>query len=383
VVVAVSLWVAACGDARPIVIHVDGGVADDASSPDAAPQDDAAGRPDVPAEPDAALPPDASPVDAALEDGGDAGAPADAQPPDAAAAGDAAVATDPEQPGPFAVVAAAGRITVPATSHSVPFECRFGDGAPPGPLVLIAPGFQIAHAAYLGYAEHLATFGYLACTIGYSVGLPTSHVDAAADLSGAADHLFAESARSGAPLEGRIEPDRMAIVGHSLGGKLAVLAASADPRVLALVGLDPVDAATFCNATRCPDATDRLPLPIPLAVLGETLDQTPAIGGQACAPQAAGYTTFYQAASSPALEVTVSGAGHISFVGDLAACGFACSLCQSPTAPQDEVLAMSRAFVTAFLERHLRGDASYQTYLDGAAAQQRYVSTQRASLRSK
>ncbi|MCC7384464.1 MAG: hypothetical protein IT384_21635 [Deltaproteobacteria bacterium] len=407
---ALALNLLACGASSPIYIYPDATTSpgQDAGSPDTAAGTDAlpgadaaisdavisdaasapdAGTPDgaradaIPEDAlDATLPdaldaarPDAHDVDASIED---------AAAPDAAGA-DAGPVLDPEQPGPYTPVSRTESFSVPATLHFVTLDCRLGDGAPRGPLVVIAPGYQIAPAQYLTYAEHLASFGYVACTAAYSVGLVTSHVDAAADLTGAVDELLALGADSTSPFFDRIDSSRIALVGHSLGGKLAVLAAAADARVKAIVGLDPVDAAPFCTQARCPDATDLLPLAIPIAVLGETLDATPVIGTQACAPADGSYATFYDAASSPALEVTVTGAGHMSFIGSRATCGLTCSACQTPTADQDQVLTLARSYLVSFLERHLRGNTAYQTYLTGALATQRYVTPGRATLRSK
>ena len=47
-------------------------------------------------------------------------------------------------------------------------------------------------------------------------------------------------------------------------------------------------------------------------------------------------------------------------------CGFTCSVCVAGKSPVDPRKAAVRATVVAFLERHLRGDASAQSWLDGA-----------------
>ena len=73
----------------------------------------------------------------------------------------------------------------------------------------------------------------------------------------------------------------------------------------------------------------------------------------------------------------------MSFVEDVAACGFVCSACKAPTAKQADVLALARAYAVAFFERHLKNDAAYATYLDGAKAKTLWVDTNRARLGSK
>jgi hypothetical protein len=122
-------------------------------------------------------------------------------------------------------------------------------------------------------------------------------------------------------------------------------------------------------------------LHIPTGFLGETTD---ASGGfQPCAPAAENYTTFYAGTNSPSLAVTVIGANHMSFLDDAAGCGFTCNLCNTATLANNVVNSMGHAYVAAFYERYLRGNAGYDTYLTGADAQSRYVATGQATIQSK
>ncbi len=123
-------------------------------------------------------------------------------------------------------------------------------------------------------------------------------------------------------------------------------------------------------------------LAIPTLFLGETLDATNPFG-QACAPAPDNYATFYAGTPPPSVEVTVLGAGHMSFLDNLAACGFLCSVCQTPTLANAIVNDLAKADTTAFLERYLRGIAAYDTYLTGAMAQARYVTPGLATIQSR
>jgi hypothetical protein len=122
-------------------------------------------------------------------------------------------------------------------------------------------------------------------------------------------------------------------------------------------------------------------LHIPTGFLGETTDS---MGGfMPCAPAAENYTTFYAQTSSPSLEVTVLGADHMSFLDDVASCGVLCSLCTAGSASNAQVNGLAKAYVAAFYERWLRGNAAYDVYLTGAQAQARYVTTAEATIISK
>jgi dienelactone hydrolase len=195
--------------------------------------------------------------------------------------------------------------------------------------------------------------------------------------------VLAASAASGNPLSGLVDPEKLGLMGHSLGGKLSVLAASMDNRVDAVLGLDPVDSAMLCNPTQCPDASDKLPLAIPTAFLGETVDSSGGVGGQACAPKADNFETFYAAANSPSIQVTLLGANHMSFLDDPASCGITCSFCNPATLAHDKVLAITRAYTVSFFQRYLKDRTEYDTYLTGDEAQKTWVATSQIQLVSK
>lgn len=285
---------------------------------------------------------------------------------------------DPAQEGPFAKSELVGTMTVTETGHDVPMHVVFPDGGPsppPYPIVLFGHGFQLPVTQYYGYLGRLASHGFVAATVDFPASfVSVSHVDNAADVVAAIDWLAAE-------LPGVADPTNVGATGHSLGGKVAVLAAARDARIGAVIALDPVDGSMGCNATACPDASALLPLPIPTAWLGETLDGEG--GFQPCAPAEHNFQTFHERAGPPSLLVDVLGAGHMSFLDDLGACGFTCSFCNAPTAPNEQVTALARAMLVAFFRRHLAGETAYETYLFGAEAEERYVQTGQATLESK
>lgn len=290
--------------------------------------------------------------------------------------GGSPVTNDPEQAGPFALEELNGTIQSAATGNEFAVYAAFPQGDGPFPIVLVAHGFQLPGSQYKGYARHLASHGYVAVIPEYPTSfLGLSHVDAAEDVLASLDWALEEPT-----LGSIVDPTLVGTTGHSLGGKLAFLTASMDDRVKAAIALDPVDGGMGCSAQDCPDVSSAMPA-IPTAMLGETLDATGNL--QACAPAADNYTTFYAGASNPSLEVTVAGANHMSFLDDLASCGITCSFCNDPTAENDAVTSLARAFVVAFFQRRLRGDASFDTYLTGAAATERYVNTNRATIQSK
>lgn len=291
---------------------------------------------------------------------------------------------DPTQDGPYAIAELDATTKVSATGDDVPVHCAYPTGAGgPFPVVVFAHGFQIASSQYYGYVRRLATYGYVALTADYPASFTSvSNIRDADNLSGALDW-----AAKAPQLAGKATTAKSGVMGHSRGGKAAVLAAARDARFAAVLGVDPVDSKPplGCNATtECPDSRDALAgKAIPSAFLGETTDATGGSFGQACAPGDGNYATYFAKAKSPSLEITISGANHVSFVGDPASCGVTCSFCKAATAPQADVLGLSYAVSVAFFERHLRGNVAYDTWLDGPQATAHWGTSGFAQIKSK
>lgn len=328
---------------------------------------DAGSPADLGADPTDLGSPDAEGLDAAI--GPDA-EPGDAEPSDAGAA-----LEDFATPGPYTVE------NLSFTS-GVPVSCRAPVGRTNGPAVLLNHGFQIAASNYLGWAAHLASWGFVACSVDYEAGFVANHAASAAQIQAVFDAVVAGSVSA---LAGRVDPARVALLGHSLGGKLSFLVASDRPAVAAVVGFDPVDAApSLCSSQNCPSAIDRLPIDRPTLILGETTDEarTSALA-PACNPAAENFDDFYDASGAGTQEVVIAGASHMSFVDDLMACGFVCAACQDETVARSSLVEIIRWFTTAFLLQSLDGRTDLAPALTGATAQSRFVQPNRVSLRSK
>lgn len=286
---------------------------------------------------------------------------------------------DPNADGPFGIVEVDETATVATTGTQVAIHCAYPDSTEeaPYPIVLVGHGFNLPPSQYYGYVRRLASFGYVAMTVDFNAGFTgVDHVKNATELlhgiTWAGEH---------AVISAVADTTRVGTTGHSLGGKVALLAATMDDRVKASITLDPVDGGMNCSASQCPDVSALLPIGIPTAFIGETVDASGSF--QACAPAADNFQTFYANAGAPSLSVEVLGANHMSFLDDVASCGFTCSFCNPASTDNATVTALSRAFVVAFYERYLDGQTGYDAYLAGAEAQARYVSTGLATITTK
>jgi dienelactone hydrolase len=265
--------------------------------------------------------------------------------------------TDPAQAGQFEVISR-DAVQIPVTDGRVTASLCAPRAEGRFPAIVLSPGFMMDRSQYRSMCNHLASWGYVVVLQSYSQsGFSIDHRKVAADVGDIIDWML--GAQSG--LAAVVDPDRLAVAGHSLGGKVSVLAAVLEPRIKAVVGWDPVDA-------RSPSVTPELmsQLRVPLLVVGETLDSRG--GFQPCAPGEQNYQRYFESAcSSPrAIEVTVADADHMDWLDDRGSCGFTCMFCSNGSRRDAETREITRRAMTAFLESVLRGSEELDSWLDAA-----------------
>ena len=90
-------------------------------------------------------------------------------------------------------------------------------------------GCAIDTARYSGFLSTIASHGFVVLGTAPQEGA-TRRQATADDLRSAVDWAFAETKRSGSPLNGKIDTDQVAVMGQSCGGFLSI-SLGADPRV--------------------------------------------------------------------------------------------------------------------------------------------------------
>jgi pimeloyl-ACP methyl ester carboxylesterase len=233
-----------------------------------------------------------------------------------------------------------------------------GDG--PYPIVLFSPGFQLNPLDYRTYAEHYASWGYITVLVDFEDSLfggPT-HTDHYIALGAMLDWLVSDASVLG----DSADKDSIALMGHSMGGKISLLLGSYDSRIDALIGIDPVDATPPFggSAADYPSVTpEMMPyISAPMLLIGEKNNAT---GSFACAPEGQNFQDYYESATSPTLEVDFTTASHMSFV-DNPFC-LVCIACPEGTDDPAVTREYTRAVTTAFLEAELHGAAWASTWL--------------------
>ncbi len=249
------------------------------------------------------------------------------------------------------------------------------DAAPAGrehalPLAVLSPGFTNPRSVLTGLAEDLASHGYVVAAIdhtyeSFATAFPDGRVTTglarearrrnsdfrekvmagrAADVSFVLNQLT--GARPPRPGAGLIDPARIAMAGHSLGGAAAIAAMLADARVRAGIDMD--------GATHAPIPGHGLSRPF--LFLGKQSNYTPGGGGAVTTwehdwPLLTGWKRW----------LLVAGAVHASFT-DLGLLADQIGIDIGATLPGARALDLTRAYVRAFFDQHLRD--SPQALLD-------------------
>lgn len=105
----------------------------------------------------------------------------------------------------------------------------FAAEAAPSPAVVFGHAYLAAPTLYDSTLRHLATHGMVVAAPESERRPFPSHAALAGDLSRTVSWLAAGAGGSGAgALPGTVDPERIALAGHSMGGGCAILAAAAD-----------------------------------------------------------------------------------------------------------------------------------------------------------
>jgi dienelactone hydrolase len=225
------------------------------------------------------------------------------------------------------------------TYTDFPDVSEFGDATiyypvgTPGPIggVAIAPGFTERQSHIEWWGPRLASHGYAVLVL--DTNDPRERPDArAAALLAAVDLLRRENTRMGSRLFGRIAVDRMAVMGHSMGGGGALLAATRS-------GADLRAVIPFTSWE--PDADFSSIVAPTLLIAGES-DDIAEVGEHAWRH----FTSI--PASTPKVYMEVEGGDH--FIADT---------------NRGRDLATIGRYALAWLKLHLDGEEQYRDFLFG------------------
>lgn len=231
------------------------------------------------------------------------------------------------------------------------------------PVVLFQHGFMSFNHWYDEILRHLAGHGFVVVAPQmYLPGLPVllGNPTAAEEAAKSIELLDWLNERLDAITGVHARMDRLGLVGHSRGGKVAWLALSADPsRAQAIAGVDPVDGTGGPRGNQPRVVQGSFEFNPPTLVIGAGL-------GGACAPVGDNHEQFFTAAAAPAWHVIAENCGHADMLDEDAA-RQAASFCTggSNRALMRRLIA---GLMTAFFRGSLQADPAAYDYIDSARA---------------
>lgn len=209
----------------------------------------------------------------------------------------------------------------------------------PYQAVVFGHGFLQSPSRYRSTMRALAQRGYIVIAPASETGFAPSHTGLAMDMRSCLTFLEHANSEAGSFLHGGVDTAAFGAMGHSMGGGCAILAASLDARVRALVPLAP--AMTSASAV---EAIARVEAPI-LIIVGSDDAITPTF-------QHAG--PMYKAARAPKILLTVEGGFHCGFT-DGSMLG-----CDSGAIDRADQRSIVNDALGQFFDLHLKGDERHR-----------------------
>ena len=226
-------------------------------------------------------------------------------------------------------------VVVTASGRSFPARIAYPMRGGPYPAIAFAHGYGIDSSYYRGTLRALASAGYVVIAPDSETGQFPSHSRLASDLSRSLRWLGRQSATGSRDVpRGKVDSRRLGVAGHSMGGGVALLAASRDRSIDTVATLAAADTAPV----RASVAVRRLRVPS-LFVVGSDDRIVPA----------AGTAVMFRRAPPPSLLASIQGGSHCGFMETIP------TACDAGLISYVEQLRLTREQLRRWFDKHLRG----------------------------
>jgi len=216
------------------------------------------------------------------------------------------------------------------------------------PAIAVGHGFVIGASSYDLIAAQLIPFGFIVALVNTETGFAPNHQEFGLDLAFVTHALQQESLNSNSLLYNIVSQEKEAVIGHSMGGGAAWLAAASDPLIDAVVGLAPAETN--------PSAIAAAPSVGCYALIFSGSDDTVTPPADNHQPIFDGTSTFCKT------FVTLTGGSHCGYIDAGTLCDFGEPLGGSlPRADQQEAYL---TLMTAWLRYFLNGECVEALYTD-------------------
>jgi dienelactone hydrolase len=210
------------------------------------------------------------------------------------------------------------------------------------PGVAVSPGYTETQSAINGWGTFLASHCFVVLTFNTNSSLaqPPSRAQA---LLGAIDTLRKENDRGASPIFGKVNTDKFVVMGHSMGGGGALIAANGNPWLAASIPFTPWNSNSNFGSTTVPT----------LIIAGQS---------DTIAPVNSHAWPFYQAipGSTKKVYMEISGGSH--------------SVANNPLGTSARARLVAR-YGLSWLKVHADDDLRYLQFIQPNAGFSRYAST--------
>lgn len=255
-------------------------------------------------------------------------------------------AVDPSKTGPYAVGSATVAVRRPSGSTfnallyypatmggaNAPLDAAQG----PYPAISYGHGFLQQPSGSASTLQHLASHGHIVIASTSETGFLPSHSNFAKDIRYTLDYLSARNRNPADAFYGKVNEDRFGLVGYSMGGGAVQLAAAADTRVKAVVGL----AAAVTNPSPVPLLPE---LRTPIALLSGDEDTI--------VPPDSALVPMYNAAKAPKLRTLIDGGSHVGFLDEPPLL-----FSDEGSLPAEKQLAITKTYLASYFGLYLQND---------------------------
>jgi hypothetical protein len=198
----------------------------------------------------------------------------------------------------------------------------------PAPAIVFLPGRIVSYDQYESYASALASRGFIVAMRDW-YSLFTSDIELARDANIIADWLVRVHG---------VDPKKIGVAGHSMGGKAAVLAAAQYGVFASVVAIDPDD-----NGKVSVVHGMLAQLRAPLLLIGAEVAYR---ASRICAPKATNYLRFFERAPLGTVELTLRDADHVQVMDEPDRFGY--GICRCGTADSRLVRITARRATVGF-----------------------------------
>jgi len=241
-------------------------------------------------------------------------------------------------------------------------------------LVVFVPSLSVASNSHELLLSHVASHGYAVLSVAPANQGP-DHMRHARRVLAAAQHVIDNDAL------GRFDSSRIALMGYSLGGKVALLAATIDhplrEALRTVVAWDPIDSDEMPGRPLVSVAPERMAeVRVPTLIFG-TPESNCVVAGNS-------HEDVFEAARSPSLHLVLPMADHVDWSDDFGegVYGFfvASNVCNLVGADSGTVVhRVTRRSQVAWLKQYLDDEPDMQRYLTGDQADEVHSGKVRAT----